>query len=246
MTPRQEAQIGKSYSEMTEQERKDWFGYCFKRTYEFPNISESYVCDIRSLDNYGNGYGVIRFTPNPDDPTEEYDPQGLYDIDELKQYMIDYPEMIVPGWYAPKTSEEKELTEIRTQWVNLTSDQLKEKLYMTQSVNFAGDDIWNGSVSDAKALNALSGVSTLSDEEYTTPVELEDSDYLITWKNKHYTCDEATQLVAQYTGDNEEKAAEMKALRNAGKEYIRTAVEKFLAEHGGKPETPEFPIRYIQ
>ena len=146
MTPRQQERIGKSYDQMTEQERKDWFGYCFKRTYKFDNIPESYVCDIRTLENYGNGYGVIRWQENPEDPTEVYDPQCLYDIDELKQYMQDYPEMIVPGWYAPATPEEQELTAIRTQWVNMTDDKLKELLYQNQTLTFTDDDIWNGSV----------------------------------------------------------------------------------------------------
>lgn len=243
MTPRQEAQIGKSYAEMTEQERKDWFGYCFKRDMEFENISESYVCDIRSLDNYGNGYGVIRFTPNPDDPTEEYDPQGLYDIDELKQYMIDYPEMVVQGWKAPLTAEQQELTDIRTNWVNLTDDQLKEKLYETQTLKFADDDIWNGSVADVKAAQEAAGISVI---DIDVPVELQDTDYLITWKNQHYTCDGATELATQYAGDDDAKAAEIKNLRNAGKEYIRQVVDEFLKNHAGKPEPPTFPDRYIQ
>lgn len=242
MTPRQESQIGKSYDQMTEEERKEWFGYCFKRTHQFENISESYVCDIRSLDNYGNGYGVIRWQPNPDDPDEVYDPQCLYDIDELKQYMEDYPEMIVEGWKAPMTTEERELTDIRTNWVNLTDDQLKEKLYSSQRLNFADGDIWNGSVADTPAVLAASGIAVMSDE----PVTLTSDDYIITWKNQHYTCDEATTLAAQYTGDDDEKAAEVRTLRNAGKEYIRTAVDKFLQEHAGKPEPPTFPVRYIQ
>ena len=243
MTPRQEAQIGKSYAEMTEQERKDWFGYCFKRDMEFENISESYVCDIRSLDNYGNGYGVIRFTPNPDDPTEEYDPQGLYDIDELKQYMIDYPEMVVQGWKAPLTVEQQELADIRTNWVNLTDDQLKEKLYETQTLKFADDNIWNGSVADVKAAQQAEGIDVMDIE---VPVELQDTDYLITWKDQHYTCDEATKLATQYTGDDDTKAAEIKNLRNAGKEYIRQVVDEFLKNHAGQPEPPTFPDRYIQ
>ena len=159
MTPRQKASVGKSYEEMSEQERKDWFGYCFKRTYKFDNISESYVCDIRSLEEYGNGYGVIRWQPNPDDPTEVYDPQCLYDIDELKQYMIDYPEMIVGGWIDSPNAEEQELINIRTQWVNLTDDQLKEKLYSSQTQNFTDGDIWNGSVSSIKATQEASGIS---------------------------------------------------------------------------------------
>lgn len=242
MTPRQEAQIGKAYADMTEQERKDWFGYCFKRTYQFENISESYVCDIRNLENYGNGYGVIRWQENPDDPNELYDPQCLYDIDELKQYMKDYPEMIVEGWVAPMTDEEKELTEIRTSWVNMTDDELKSKLYSSQRLNFTNDDIWNGSVADIVAAQTAAGIEVQSDE----PVTLTDDDYIITWKENHYTCDEATTLVAQYSGDDDEKASQVRELRNAGKEYIRVAVEKFLAEHGGKPETPTFPTRYVQ
>ena len=242
MTPRQKASVGKSYEEMSEQERKDWFGYCFKRTYKFDNISESYVCDIRSLEEYGNGYGVIRWQPNPYDQTKVYYPQCLYDINELKQYMIDYPEMIVEGWVDSPNVEEQELIDIRTQWVNLTDDQLKEKLYSSQIQNFTDGDIWNGSVSSIKATQEASGVSVMSSD----PIALTDDDYIITWKGKHYTCDEATSLAAQYSGDNDEKAAEVRNLRNNGKEYIRQAVDKFLSEHGGKPEMPTFPIRYVQ
>ena len=266
MTPRQKERIGKSYDQMTEQERKDWFGYCFKRTYQFPNISESYVCDIRNLENYGNGYGVIRWQENPDDPTEEYDPQCLYDIDELKQYMQDYPEMIVEGWYAPMTAEEQELTDIRTNWVNLTDDQLKEKLYANQKVTFTNDDIWNGSVAvgqtedsvEAVANSAIASLNsqamTMSEGTVLPLSEVTDSatdnnitpPYLITWKEKHYTCDQATTLAGQYTGDNNTKAEEVKTLRNNAKEYIRTVVDKFIQEHAGQPEPPSFPKRYMQ
>lgn len=265
MTPRQEERIGKSYEQMTEEERKSWFGYCFKRTYQFENISESYVCDIRNLENYGNGYGVIRWQENPDDPTEVYDPQCLYDIDELKQYMEDYPEMIVPGWYAPATSEEQELTAIRTQWVNMSDDELKEMLYQSQTLTFTDDDIWNGSVSvndsgTAVANNAVmslnAGISTMSGEDAPTEIESTVTDeasthnitppYLITWKEKHYTCDQATTLAGQYTGDDDVKANEVKTLRNNAKEYIRSVVDKFLQEHAGQPEPPTFPKKYMQ
>ena len=251
MTPRQEAQIGKSYAEMTEDERKEWFGYCFKRIHQFENISESYVCDIRSLEDYGNGYGVIRWQPNPDDPTEVYDPQCLYDIDELKQYMEDYPEMIVEGWIAPPTEEEKLLTAIRTEWVNLTDDQLKEKLYSNQLLTFQDNDIWNGNVDPAQipatmTMDGEDGASALSVDEETGVITAPAGGWIITWKNQHYTCDEATTLMAQYAGDSDEKANELKILRNDGKNYIRQLVDKFLAEHGGKPEKPEFPVRYLQ
>ena len=242
MTPKQQQRIGKSYADMTEQERKDWFGYCFKRSYQIENISESYVCDIRDINELGSGYGVIRWQPNPDDPNEIYDPQCTYDIDELKQYMIDYPEMIVPGWIAPLTTGERELVEIRTEWVNLSDDELKQKLYTMQYLNFTDDDIWNGSSSNTNALLSSQGIEVMSDE----PVELTDDNYIITWKGLHCSCDDASRLVSMYSGDNDEKAEQVKMLRNKGKEYIRTVVDKFLAEHGGKPEPPTFPTRYVQ
>ena len=236
---------------MSEQEAKSWFKYCFKRTAQFEGISEAYVCEIQSLESYGNGYGVIRFTPNPDDPDEVYDPDNKFDIDELKQYMQDYPEMVVQGWIAPPTEEEKQLTAIRTEWVNLTDDQLKEKLYSNQYLTFSGDDIWNGNVDPAQvpetmAVEGEDGASALSVDDESGAVTAPVGGWIITWKNQHYTCDQATDLMAQYAGDDDDKASELKVLRNDGKNYIRQLVDKFLAEHGGKPEKPEFPVRYVQ
>ena len=59
-----------------------------------------------------------------------------------------------------------------------------------------------------------------------------------------YTSDEATVLITQYTGDDDVKAAALTTLRNEAKNYIRTVVDKFLAEHAGKPEDPQFPREY--
>ena len=67
---------------------------------------------------------------------------------------------------------------------------------------------------------------------------------LIIFNDSIYTCDEATVLITEYTGDDDVKAAALTTLRNEAKNYIRTVVDKFLAEHAGKPEDPQFPREY--
>ena len=196
----------KPYAEMTEEERKAWFGYAFKRLHPM-DVPEAYVCTC-DPNQIGSGYGVV---------AKEYDPWGMYDIEELKQYLEDYPEMNCIGWIKPYTDEQKEIIDIRTSWVNFNDSQLKSKLYTNQKYKFKNDDMWEGS-------------------DKTQP--------LLTFDDSIYTSDEATVLITQYTGDNDVKAAALTTLRNEAKNYIRTVTDKFLAEHAGKPEDPQFPREY--
>lgn len=196
----------KPYAEMTEEERKAWFGYAFKRLHPEP-YSEAYICTC-DPNQYGSGYCVL---------SREEDPWGKYDIEELKQYLEDYPEMNCIGWYKPYNEEQSEIIDIRTNRVNLTSSQLKSDLYTHQKYKFKNDDMWEGS-------------------DKTRP--------LLTFNDSIYTSDEATVLITQYTGDDDVKAEALTVLRNEAKNYIRTVVDKFLAEHAGKPEEPQFPREY--
>ena len=196
----------KPYAEMTEEERKAWFGYAFKRLQ--PTVyPEAYICTC-DPDQYGSGYCVV---------SKDYDPWGKYDIEELKQYLEDYPEMNCIGWFKPYNDEQSEIIDIRTNRVNLTSSQLKSNLYTNQKYKFKNDDMWEGS-------------------DKTRP--------LLIFNDSTYTSDEATVLITQYAGDDDVKAESLTALRNEAKNYIRTVVDKFLAEHSGKPEDPQFPREY--
>jgi len=203
----------KPYSEMTEQEAKDWFGLAFKRTHP-TDVPEAYVCTCHP-EIYGSGYGVV---------AKEYDPYGKYDIDELKQYLIDYPEMNCIGWYKPLTPAQEKLKAIRTEWTDWTASQIKEYLFKNQVPKFKDDDLWNS--------------DDIDEEEVP-------QSFIITWSDEHLTCDRASELANQYDGDDDEAAAEVRALRNSGKAYIRAAADKFYEEHHGKPEEPVFPIVYI-
>ena len=196
----------KPYAEMTEEERKAWFGYAFKRLHPM-DVPEAYVCTC-DPNQFGSGYGVV---------AKEYDPWGMYDIEELKQYLEDYPEMNCIGWIKPYTDEQKEIIDIRTSWVNFNDSQLKSKLYTNQKYKFKNDDMWEGN-------------------DKTQP--------LLTFDDSTYTSDEATVLITQYTGDDDVKATALTTLRNEAKNYIRTVADKFLAEHAGKPEDPQFPREY--
>ena len=203
----------KPYSEMTEQERKAWFGKAFKRTHP-TDVPEAYVC-ICEPEHYGSGYGVV---------AKEYDPYGAYDIDELKQYLEDYPEMNCIGWYRPLTQEQQKLKSIRTEWTSWTAAQIKAYLFEHQITKFKNDDLWEG--------------DDIDEEEVP-------QSYLITYGEEHMTCDSASPLANQYDGDDDEAAAEVRALRNIGKNYIRTAVDSYYAAHHGHPEEPTFPIVYV-
>lgn len=198
----------KKFEEMTEQEAKEFFGYAFKRDPAPSDAPEAYVCTVNPS-QYGSGYGVI---------SRELDPWCYYNMEDLKKYMEKYPEMVTKGWLAPPTPEEVELQDIRTNWVNLTTDQLKQHLYSNLTKKFKNDDIWEGT----------------SDED------------LIVWREESITCDRASQYVMQYAGDDNEKAQQVETLRNDGKNYIRTVVEKFYTEHHGKPEPIVIPERWIQ
>ena len=200
--------MSKPYSQMTEQERKKYFGYGFKRTNP-QDVPEAYIVDM-TPDTTNTGYGVV---------SRDIDPQNKYDINEVKQYFKDYPEMLVPGWLVPPTPQQEKLKQIRTSWVFKNDSTLKSELFSTQSKKFVGDDIWGG-----------------------------DSDVdLITWKGEAKTCDQISTLITQYTGEvgEEEKINQLIELRNTGKAYLRTAAEKFIAEHSGKPEEYEIPKTYI-
>lgn len=196
----------KPYSEMTEEERKAWFGYAFKRQNPM-DVPEAYVCTC-DPNQYGSGYGVV---------DKEHDPWGKYDIGELKQYLEDYPEMNCIGWVKPYTEEQREIIDIRTSRVHKDDSHLKSELYTNQKYKFKNDDMWEGS-------------------DKTQP--------LLVFNGSKYTCDEASLLITQYTGDDDAKAAELTTLRNEAKNYIRSVVDKFLAEHKDKPEDPQFPREY--
>lgn len=210
--------MSKVYSEMTEQERKAWFGYAFKRLNP-QDVPEAYVCTVIP-EQYGSGYGVV---------SKEYDPYGKYDLDELKQYLIDYPEMNCIGWKKEKTPWQKRLVEIRTKWVSMDSSSLAKMLYETEYYKFINDDIWNG--------------EAVKDEKSGVEATL----WLGTWgtNQEHVTCDRASELITQYTGDDEEKAAQVLALRNEIKTYLNTLAKKFVAEHANAPENPNFPDEYF-
>lgn len=203
----------KPYSEMTEQEAKEWFGYAFRRTNP-QDVPEAYVCTC-TPEVYGSGYGVV---------AKEYDPYGKYDLDELKQYLEDYPEMNCVGWHKPISEYQNKLKEIRTEWTSWTLSALKEHLYSTQVPKFLGDDIWGG--------------DDIDENEVV-------QNYLITWGESHMTCDRATELISQYAGYEDEKAEQVKELRNAGKAYLSTLAEAFYEAHHDKPEEPVFPIIII-
>lgn len=196
----------KPYAEMTEEEKKAWFGYAFKRLNPV-GVPEAYICACNP-NRYGSGYGVV---------AKEYDRWGKYDIEELKQYLEDYPEMNCIGWLKPYTDEQLEIINIRTIRVSHAGSQLKSDLYTNQRFKFKNDDIWEGS-------------------DKTRP--------LLTFNDSIYTSDEATVLITQYTGDDDNKAEALTVLRNEAKNYIRTVVDKFLEEHAGKPEDPQFPREY--
>ena len=173
----------KPYSEMTEQEAKDWFGLAFYRG-TFPECGESYVCEVIQ-DQLGSGYGVV---------DKEHDPYGKYDINELKQYLIDYPEMECEGWIKPLSTEQKKLDEIRTTWTEWTKAQIKEYLYHRQITRFKNDDLWEGDDID----------------EHEAP-----QSFLIVWGESPMTCDRASALIGQYAGMEDDKAEQVKTLRNA-------------------------------
>ena len=201
----------KPYSEMTEQERKDWFGKAFKRTNP-QGVPEAYVCTVEP-EIFGSGYGVV---------AKQYDPYGKYDIEELKQYLKDYPEMNCIGWIKPLTPEQQKLLNIRTTLTGLSLANIKKMLYQKQIKKFAEDDIWN------------------SDTEGT-----EDSDYIFVWGEDHMTCDRTTELYTQYEGIEDDKAAQVLAIRNAGKIYLSNLADAYYEAHHGKPEPPVFPVEYV-
>ena len=203
----------KPYSEMTEEERKAWFGLAFKRTNPH-DVPEAYVC-ICEPEYYGSGYGVV---------AKEYDPYGKYDIDELKQYLEDYPEMNCIGWHRPLTQEQLKLKDIRTTWTDWTASQIKEYLFEHQITKFKNDNLWEG--------------DDINEDEVP-------QSYLITYNDEYMTCDRASALYNQYSGDDDKAAAEVRALRNTGKNYIRAAVDAYYEAHHGKPEEPTFPIVYV-
>lgn len=194
------------YAELNEEERKAKFGYGFKR--DIPGLN-AYVVTVE-VERYGSGYGVV---------SKEEDPWGKYDVDEVAQYLQDYPEMNVKGWLKPYDEDQLRLIDIRTKWVNWEDAAIKSYLYTHCAYKFVNDDIW---------------------ENY------DKSRPLIEVDGKAKTCDEVSTLIGQYTGDNDEKASQLITFRNEGKNYIRAAVEKFLAEHAGKPEKPVFEPEYIQ
>ena len=151
--------------------------------------------------------------------SKEEDPWGKYDVDEVAKYLQDYPEMNVKGWLKPYDEDQLRLIDIRTKWVNWEDSAIKSYLYTNCTYKFVNDDIWEN-------------------YDKTRP--------LIEVDSKAKTCDEVSTLIGQYTGDNDEKAEQLIVLRNEGKNYIRTAVEKFLVEHAGKAEEPVFEPEYIQ
>jgi len=201
----------KPYSEMTEQERKEWFGYAFRRTNP-QDVPEAYVCTVIP-EQYGSGYGVV---------AKEYDPWGKYDLDELKQYLIDYPEMNCIGWIKPLTPEQEKLRDIRTIWTEWSLADLKKHLFETQKKYFEAGVIWNSDVIDD-----------------------EDVDHIFVWGSDRMTCDRTTELYTQYAGYEDDKAAQVLEIRNNGKTYLSNAADVFYEEHHGKPEPPVFPKEYI-
>lgn len=210
-----EIRFMKPYSEMTEQEAKEWFGLTFKRPYH-PGEPESYVCEVEQ-DALYSGYGVL---------DKEYDPYGKYDINEVKQYLIDYPEMECEGWIKPLTQEQRKLLDIRTVWnTTWTKAHVKQYLYNKQKACFKNDDLWNG--------------DDIDDKE-------EPQRYLITWGEDHISCDRASALINQYAGMEDDKAEQVRLLRNAAKQYISDAVDAYWEAHYGKPETPVFPVVYVK
>lgn len=206
----------KPYSEMTEQEAKEWFGLAFKRPYH-EGDPESYVCEVHQ-DEYGYGYGVV---------SRELDPYSKYDIEELKQYLKDYPEMECEGWVKPYTEQQNKLTIIRTEWVDgsWTKAHIKQLLYSRQITRFKNDDLWEGDDVD----------------ENEQPLS-----YLITWGEDNLSCDRASALANQYAGMEDNKAEQVRQLRNAAKQYISDAVDAFWEAHYGKPEKPVFPVEYVK
>lgn len=194
------------YAELNEEERKAKFGYCFKR--DNTNI-EAYVVTVEP-NIYSSGYGVV---------SKKYDSYGKYDIEEVKQYLADYPEMKLPGWIKPYDEEQLRLIDIRTQWVNWDDAAIKSYLYTQCAYKFINDDLWEN-YDKSRPLISIDGAAK--------------------------TCDQVSTLIGQYAGDNDIKATELTTLRNEGKNYIRTAVEKFLSEHAGSPEEPIFEKQYIQ
>lgn len=210
--------MAKPYSEMTEQERKEWFGYAFKRTNP-QDVPEAYICTCDS-NQIGSGYGVV---------AKEYDPDGKYDLDELKRYLADYPEMNCIGWKKPNTQWQDDLVEIRTKWTSLSESELSKKLYETAYYKFINDDIWQGPA----YIDIKNGVT--------------ETQWLGTWgsNDEHLTCDRASQLYTQYAGDDDTKAAQVLALRNEMKAYCKAASTKFYAEHYNKPEPPTFEPEYM-
>lgn len=207
----------KPYSEMTEEERKAWFGLAFKRL-KPQDVPEAYVCTANPS-QFGSGYGVV---------AKEYDPWGRYDIEELKQYLKDYPEMNCIGWIKPPSPWQQELIEIRTQWTSMTATEIAKHLYEAQLYKFIDDDIWNGSA----FVDEKSGVT--------------ETLWLSTWGSnaEHMTCDRASLLYGQYVGDDDEKAVHVLALRNEMKTYCKAVAEKFYNEHYNQPEKPDFPVEY--
>ena len=194
------------YAELNEEERKAKFGYGFKR--DIPGLN-AYVVTVE-VEQYGSGYGVV---------SKEKDPWGKYDIDEVKQYLADYPEMNVKGWLKPYDEDQLRLIDIRTRWVNWNDAEIKSYLYTNCAYKFANDNIWEN-YDKSRPLIEVDGTAK--------------------------TCDATSTLIGQYVGDNDEKAAQLTTLRNEGKNYIRAAVEKFLTEHAGKSEMPAIEREYIQ
>lgn len=200
-------EIRKSYDEMTEAERKAKFGLVIKRAECIPEYKEAWTCCVVQSCLYsGNGVVNVEEHNSPD-----------YTYADLMRYVSDYPEQVVPGWFAPLTDWQSDLKRIRTVDVFSTSSELEKKRYESLKYRYIDDDIWNG--------------------QSETP--------LISYKDLVLTCDEATTLYTQYVGDDDEKAQAILALKNEAKTYIRTLVASFLEKHANNPEEPTFEVEYI-
>ena len=199
--------MSKTYERMTEAERKEKFGLVVKRGECVPEYTEAWTCCvIQSQLYYGNGVVPVEEHNSPD-----------YTYSDLMKYVSDYPEQVVPGWFAPLTDWQSDLKRIRTVDVNAVSSDLQRVRYESLKYKYINDDMWEG--------------------QSETP--------LISFNDSILTCDEATTLYTEYLGDDDEKASTLLKLKNEAKTYIRNVVSKFLTEHAGKPEEPTFEVKYV-